>query len=342
MMSNDDSKRLAPGQRLTRKFPVTGEVVASQELTTKNWRLEISGEVGMPVTLDFATLRTLPQDVLTRDIHCVTGWSRLGTSFEGVRLRELLTLVTATDKARYVRFAAYSDRNHDTSLPLDLALDDSWLVHRIDGKSLTPKHGFPVRVVTPSRYFYKSVKWLRKIEFLERDQLGFWERTSGYHNHGDPWQEERYEGTRFTSSAEVEAFRSLSDYALYRDQVVLKANLKDWEPSTRDLRGLQLKASDFRGAQLAGADFRGANLTRGIFAGANLERCDFSDADLEGADFTGARLAGAIFARNCLSAAAFGEVNGTGLESYERMIVRDPRGLLESQEAYLKTLGLML
>ena len=337
--SNDDAARLAPGQQRTRKFPVTGESRASQELSIHNWRLEITGAVEQSRTLDFAELLALPQETLARDIHCVTGWSRLGLTFEGVPFQALLSLVRVQPTGRFVRFTAYSDRRHDTSLPLDLAIEDSWLVHRVDGSPLTPKHGFPVRVVTPSRYFYKSLKWLKSIEFLEQDQLGFWERTSAYHNHGDPWKEERYEGTRFTSQAEVDAFRSLDDYAEWRDddQVVLMASLRGWQPKTLDLEGLQLKASDLRDAKLSGANFRGANLTRSRFAGADLTGCDFTEADLEGADFSGARLNGAVFARNCLSAATFAPLAG-----HYGMKMIEPQGLLESEEAYLRSIGVLV
>ena len=257
-------------------------------------------------------------------------------TFRGIRFRELVKEIALPAEARFVRFEAYSSRKHDTSLPLAIALEDSWLVYEIDGRPLSIAHGFPVRVVTPSRYFYKSLKWLKKIEFLEEDRLGFWERGSGYHNNGDPWNEERFSGERFTSATDTEAFRTLTDYSTERDRVILKANFQDWNPRTRDLRGLSLKACDFRGAQLQNADFSGANLTLAKFAGAELRKANFSDADLEGADFSGAKIDGAIFANNFLSATVF-----EPLASHAEASMHAPQGLLESQEAYLKKLGVL-
>lgn len=338
---------LPPGQRETRKFPVTGEPKASQSLDLASWRLRIDGTVGEPVTLTFDDLLAFRQEALKADIHCVTGWSQLGMEFEGVRLRDVLQRhVSVEERAAFVRFEAYSQRKHDTSLPLAIALEDSWLVHRFDGQPLTPEHGFPVRVVTPSLYFYKSLKWLKSITLLETDALGFWERTSGYHNHGDPWKEERLEGTRFTSSQEAEAFRQRTDFSSYReaggkDRVIVKASFRDWRPATRDLRGLQLKACDFRGADLRGADLSGANLTLGKFQGAHLEQANFTDTDLEGADFSGSFLAGAQLVRNPLSACVFQDVQGQGLRSWEGLKVVAPAGLLESQETYLSGLGVL-
>ena len=335
-MSNDEASRLAPGQHLTRKFPITGERQASETLSQENWQVEIGGCVESSVTLDFAGLMSLPQTILKRDIHCVTGWSRLGACFEGVRFADLVSLVRVGEEASFVRFTAYSDRNHDTSLPLAMAMDGSWLVHRIDDKPLTPEHGFPVRLITPSQYFYKSLKWLKKIEFLEEDQLGFWERTSGYHNQGDPWAEERYDGTRFTAKGEVDAFRNSTEFSVYRDEVVLMASLRGWQPRTRDLSGIQMKACDFRDARLVGVSFRGANLTRSRFMGADLTDCDFSEADLEGADFSGACLKNVVFERNWMSATVFEE-----LAEWGGMTVSEPMGLLESQEGNLRGLGVL-
>ena len=162
-----NASELPPGQALTEKFPVTGEARSSESLTEANWRLNIHGAVEEPVTLTFADLLCCRQESLVTDIHCVTGWSQLGMSFEGVRFARLLEAHGhPCREARFVRFIAYSDRHHDTSLPLEVALADSWLIHRYAGEPLRPEHGFPVRVVTPSRYFYKSLKWLKEIVFL--------------------------------------------------------------------------------------------------------------------------------------------------------------------------------
>ena len=334
---------LPPGQTLTKKFPVTGESQSAPSLTEDGWSLTIHGEVEQDITLSFSDLLALPQETLHTDIHCVTSWSQLGMAFAGVRFSTLVEqLVKPAPGAQFVRFLAYSDRNHDTSLPLDVALEDSWLVHSYNGQPLTPEHGFPVRVVTPSRYFYKSLKWLKEIVFLSEDQLGFWERTSGYHNNGDPFLEQRLEGHRFTSKAEVEQFRNLTDFSAYRtdapESVIVKANLRDWHPKTDDLHGLQLKACDFRGANLQRTNLRGANLTLGNFDGANLERADLTGADLEGANFSGAFMEGAVLKDNLLSATVFQNDLSTGLRTYRNLIVSHPQGLLESQAAYLSRL----
>lgn len=346
---SEETSWVAPGQTLTRKFPVTGERRASESLSLETWRLAIDGAVVSPVSLDFSGLLALPRERLKADIHCVTGWSQLDMPFEGVRLRDVLRrCVTMVQGAAFVRFEAYSDRGHDTSLPLETAMKDSWLVYHFDGKPLAPEHGFPVRVVTPSRYFYKSLKWLKRITLLETDVLGFWERTTGYHNQGDPWQEERFEGRRFTTAEEARRFRELVDFSVYRREedtsgVILKADLRKWLPASRNLSGLRLKACDFRGADFRGVDFRGANLTLGKFRDARLEGADFSGADLEGADFVGAFMAGARMCRNPLSAAVFhaSGPGGEGLRSSEGLRVEEPRGLLESQEAYLRSLGVL-
>lgn len=332
---------IPPGQTLTKKFPVTGEKQASRHLTEDNWSLSISGEVEETRTLNLGALLSLQQSEFEADIHCVTSWSQLGMAFEGVKLATLVNeLVDPKPCARFVRFVAYSDRKHDTSLPIEVAMKDCWLVHGYNGKALAPEHGYPVRVVTPSRYFYKSLKWLKEIVFLAEDQLGFWERTSGYHNVGDPWFEQRLEGHRFTSQAEVTRFRNLIDFSAYQkespESVIVKANLRDWRPRTKDLHGLQLKACDFRGADLSGANLKGANLTLGNFEGVNLEDADLSRADLEGANFSGAYLAGALFQDNLLSAAVFWESYGLSLASYQGLRVVRPQGLFEEQSDYIK------
>lgn len=341
------SSDLPPGQTATQKFPVTGEKSPGRTLTAESWTCRVEGAVNGSSEFDFDALMAMPQGEFRADIHCVTSWSQRGMSFQGVRLIDVLRdRVEIDPAARFVHFEAYSARRHDTSLPLDLALEDSWLVHSFDGKPLTAAHGFPVRVVTPSRYFYKSLKWLRKITLLKDDRLGFWERTSAYHNEGDPWLEQRLDGRRFTSSAEAETFKRLEDFTAYREDdsassVVVKASFRDWKPRTLDLRDLRLKACDFRGADLRGANLTGANLTLGQFEGADLQDANLTGADLEGAQFAGAHLAGAILNNNALSATVFQRPGGYGLASHEGLQVRHPQGLLESQETYLKTIGAM-
>lgn len=335
--------RLPPGQTATRKFPVVGEQAPSPEaLDLDRWRLVIDGLVERPVTLSYPELLALPQGELVADIHCVTSWSHFGMRLQGVPLAVALGQAIPNPEARFVRFEAFSPRQHDTSLPLDLALADTWLIHSRDGEPLTPEHGWPLRTVTPSRYFYKSLKWVRRIEVLAADRLGYWERESSYHNHADPWPGDE----RFVSGSlppeRLRALREAASYVPYRGprKVVVGADLRGWQPRTRDLGDLHLKNCDLREARLEGADLRGANLSLSDLRGARLAGADLRGADLEGADFTGADLTGADLRDTFLSAtrfcdpeAAAGDRSGARIEGlrWER-----GRGLLEDQEAYLR------
>ena len=350
------SKRLPPNQVLTQKFPVVGEKVSNPaKIDLDGWRLEVCNDDAALGAFPFDVLRGMPSEELMADIHCVTGWSRFNASFQGWPLKSFLDHfdIRIPEATRFMRFEAYSSRGHDTSLPVSLALQDAWLVHAFDGKPLTPEHGFPLRLVVPSRYFYKSIKWLKSIHFVESDQLGFWERTTGYHNEADPWKEQRLDATRFSRQEECEQFKQLSDFGAYRagqgdpdPKVIVQADFSGWDPLTRDLHGLHLKSCDFRHAQLKGVNFRGANLTFGRFHGANMEGVDLTGADLEGCDFSGASLKGAKLHGCFMSAARFfrtdpksGEM--TGLAHWEQLQVTNPDGLLEDQETYLKRLGVL-
>ena len=142
---------LPPGQSETRKFPSVGETAPPTSMTPDNWRLIVEGELEAPFELTYREFLVLPQQTLLMDVHCVTGWSHFGMTFEGVPLATLLERAQPRPVARFVRFLAYSGRGHDTSLPLDLAREQCWLVHRADGAPLTPEHGGPLRVVTPGK-----------------------------------------------------------------------------------------------------------------------------------------------------------------------------------------------
>lgn len=345
--------RIPPGQSLTRRLPIVGEKSSSKVPSLSEWRLKIAGLVDSPREFDWAEFSAEPTEEFTADIHCVTSWSRLDTTFGGVRLERFLERhrILANANAQFARFAAYSDRDHDTSLPLDLALADVWLVTSVDGKPLAHANGGPLRTVTPSRYFYKSLKWLAKIEFLQEDQLGFWERTSAYHNDGRPWSEERFERGETLTPEETREFKALRDFSTYRQTTrvnsILKVNFRDWKPNTLDLSDLSLKACVFQGAQLAGADFSKSNLTLCRFPNANLRGARFIASDLEGADFTNANLANAVFEDCALSATRF---NRTALppESIEiqrrfaGLKVIRPTGLLESEAAFLESIGALV
>lgn len=185
-----DSGRLPPGQALTRKFPVLhyGPVPAFDPAT---WSLRVFGEVAAEKSWSWESFTALPTVTLTTDIHCVTGWSKFDTTWEGPRVRDFLEMVEVRPTAQFV--VAHAEHGYTANLPLDILLDDDVLLAwKYDGKPLDPEHGYPLRLVVPKRYFWKSVKWLRALEFGVEDQPGFWEKA-GYHNEGDPFKEERYQ-----------------------------------------------------------------------------------------------------------------------------------------------------
>jgi DMSO/TMAO reductase YedYZ molybdopterin-dependent catalytic subunit len=184
-----DPARLPPGQYLTEKWPVlhAGSVPAIDLAT---WDLKISGEVERPLTLTWEQLRELPSREVTVDIHCVTRWSCFDTTFKGVHWSEIAKLVVPKPSARFV--VAHAEQGFTSNVPLAAIEDEQALIaYEADGEPLTPDHGWPVRLVVPSRYFWKSAKWLRGLEFLDHDEPGFWERY-GYHNDADFRKEERY------------------------------------------------------------------------------------------------------------------------------------------------------
>ncbi len=184
-----DPDRLPPGQYLTEKWPVLhAGTVPQTDLAT--WDFRVFGQVESPITLSWEELTALPTREITIDIHCVTRWSRFDTSFKGVHWSELAKLVSPKPSARYV--VAHAEQDFTANVPL-AALEDeeALLAYEADGEPLTPEHGWPLRLVIPKRYFWKSAKWLRGIELLDHDEPGFWERL-GYHNEADYWKEERY------------------------------------------------------------------------------------------------------------------------------------------------------
>jgi DMSO/TMAO reductase YedYZ molybdopterin-dependent catalytic subunit len=184
--------RIPPGQYLTEKFPVLqfGDVPTYRDLE-QTWDLRVWGEIEGEASFSFAEFRALPTIHITTDIHCVTRWSKLDTQWEGIQFKEFLKHIPPLKPtAKYVLF--HCEQGYTANVPLDLMLeDDALLAYKYDGQELTPEHGYPLRSLVPKKYFWKSAKWLRGIEFLDEDRLGFWERY-GYNNHADPWQEERY------------------------------------------------------------------------------------------------------------------------------------------------------
>ena len=184
----DGRPRVPPGQRvLERLKPMGGE---EGDPSPGGFRLRVHGLVGNPFTLSFADLLELPQVTLPCDVHCVTGWSVLGASWTGVRLREIADRAQVRLDAHHVIFEAAAD--YTSNVPLAEALKDDVLVaHRLNEHPLARANGAPVRALVPSLYFWKSAKWLTGIKFVREDEPGYWEQR-GYNNHGDPWREERY------------------------------------------------------------------------------------------------------------------------------------------------------
>ena len=180
---------LPPGQYLTDDFPVLS-AGPTPPVTTEDWSFTVTTEAGVRTSWSWADLMGLPAEEPTVDIHCVTRWSKLGTTWRGVSLDVLLADVeTAADYAM-----VHSSGGYTTNLPLDDLLDgQAWIAYEFDGEPLEPVHGGPARLLVPHLYFWKSAKWVSGLELLPDDEPGFWEEL-GYHNYGDPWREQRYDG----------------------------------------------------------------------------------------------------------------------------------------------------
>jgi DMSO/TMAO reductase YedYZ molybdopterin-dependent catalytic subunit len=182
-----DPARVPPGQYVTRDFPVLS-AGPTPHTPLEEWTFAISGEVGEPVSWTWDELRALPSETLTTDIHCVTRWSKLGTTWTGVSVDTLLD--AADTSAEYL--TAWSDGDYTTNLAVDdVTGGQAWVAYEFEGEPLEPEHGGPARLLVPHLYFWKSAKWVRGLVLTTDDQPGFWEGF-GYHNHGDPWREERY------------------------------------------------------------------------------------------------------------------------------------------------------
>ena len=189
-ITQDQGQRQAPpGQYITDKFPVLTHG-PTPRIDLKVWSFRIYGLVEEERTLAWEEFVALPQIALTRDFHCVTQWSRLDNLWEGVPFREMAGLVMPKSEAQFVMVHSYG--GYTTNLALDTAMEEDVLfAHRHDGKPLEAGHGGPMRLVVPSRYGWKSAKWVKGVEFMAEDSMGFWEEL-GYHNNGDPWNEERF------------------------------------------------------------------------------------------------------------------------------------------------------
>ncbi|HLZ56105.1 MAG TPA: sulfite oxidase-like oxidoreductase [Ktedonosporobacter sp.] len=187
--TGEESARLPPGQYLEHGFPVLS-AGPTPHTALSTWDFSIQGQVDQPKRWSWDEFQTLPRETVTKDIHCVTKWSKLDTHWAGVSLDTLLGQVQYT--ASYM--IAFCDGGYTTNLPLQEVLGGlAWVVDTYDDQPLPPQHGGPVRLLVPHLYFWKSAKWVRGLRLVEKDEPGFWE-SLGYHNHGDPWKEERYWG----------------------------------------------------------------------------------------------------------------------------------------------------
>src|SRR4051794_10123947 len=185
----DDAQaaRIPPGQYLTTDFPVLS-AGPTPHTPLNEWTFTIDGAVGASKSWTWDELQALPQDTFTVDIHCVTRWTKLDTTWTGVSLDTLLDGVQ-TDATH---ISAWCDGGYTTNVPLaDLRDGKAWIAHTFDGQPLHPEHGGPARLLAPHLYFWKSAKWVRGISLTVDDQPGFWEGY-GYNNYGDPWREQRY------------------------------------------------------------------------------------------------------------------------------------------------------
>jgi len=184
-----DALRVPPGQYVTKDFPVLS-AGPTPRTSLEEWTFTIRGEVDDVVSWTWDEFRALPSEDITVDIHCVTKWSKLDTRWTGVHVDTLLEGVDTA--AEYV--VAYCDGGYTTNLPLeDVTGRRAMIAYLYDGEPLDPEHGGPARLLVPHLYFWKSAKWVRGLELTRDDEPGFWEGY-GYHNYGDPWREQRYQG----------------------------------------------------------------------------------------------------------------------------------------------------
>ncbi|MBI2677593.1 MAG: sulfite oxidase-like oxidoreductase [Candidatus Koribacter versatilis] len=182
--------RLPPGQAATLKWPVL-HYGGVPRFDPASWDFKVWGLVAQPLRLTWEEFGALPRFHITRDFHCVTRWSRFDNQWTGVAFRELLRRVQAKPEAAHVLI--HAEQGFTANVPLaDLDRDDVLLATHHDGEALTPDHGYPLRLIVPHLYAWKSVKWVRGLEFLDRDVPGFWERN-GYHMYGDPFREQRFD-----------------------------------------------------------------------------------------------------------------------------------------------------
>lgn len=331
-----DEARLTPGQRLSKGFNVIGETAPAPG---GPWELVIDGLVESPLRLSLPELFARPQVDRTWDTICVTRWTHLDHHWRGVLLSDLLPDAKPLPEARFVRFAARSTRDHDTSLPLDYALEHVLLAHEVDGAALETKHGGPLRSVCEGKYFYKSVKWLTRIELMAEDRLGYWERESSYHNEADPVREQRYHPRPMSAEDFERAVRDrdFSGVTAIRDDKF--KSLRDQDLSGASFERAQVKGCELSWLKLPGLRAAGANFTNTRFVNADLTGADLRGCDLEGADLRGANLTDADLRSTALTETKFahrhyntrvrgarflrGDIEKESVQEIERAFLRD-------------------
>ncbi len=180
--------RVPPGQFLSNKFPVL-TYGSTPKVDLDTWKFRVFGLVEQEVELNWDQFTKLPWTTVTADFHCVTQWSSLDNTWEGVTFPELMALAQPKPEAKFVM--AHCFGGYTTNLPLEVAMEEGLLAHKQDGEPLGEGHGWPLRLIIPSRYGWKSAKWLNGIELIAEDAPGFWEQR-GYNNNADPWKEERF------------------------------------------------------------------------------------------------------------------------------------------------------
>ena len=184
-----EAGRVPPGQYVTHDFPVLS-AGPTPDVPLDQWRFTVSGQVDKPLSWSWQELMALPAEDVTVDIHCVTKWTKLDTAWKGVSVDTLLKDVPTA--AEFVM--AHSYGGYTTNLPLeDVTGGKAWVAYAFGGEPLEPEHGGPARLLVPHLYFWKSAKWIAGLRLLDHDEPGFWEQN-GYHDRGDPWLEQRYQG----------------------------------------------------------------------------------------------------------------------------------------------------
>jgi DMSO/TMAO reductase YedYZ molybdopterin-dependent catalytic subunit len=308
-----EKKVLPPNQQLVApgKWPIVGERLPRK--SSESWYISIGGLVAEPKSYALEELMAMPRVERIVDIHCVTRWSKLGARFSGVPLSRFLERCSPLPGAHFISFVARSERDHSTSLPLDEALRlDTLVAVEYEGKPIESIHGGPIRLIVPGKYFYKSLKWLERIELLAEDRLGYWEREAGYHRGADPWLEQRYIAPNVDK-------RALSAALAQRD--FAGKNFHGLDATGLDLPGLNargalLRDANFQHVNLERACFDDANLSNAHLEGSNLRGATFLNADVEGANFRGADLRGADFTGASVTGATFCPEGNSGPDAF--------------------------